>query len=276
MPWRGAAWLLGDNRANRAGKDRQDAADLLGRSCHGRPGATRGVQAAVGAPQADRVIKPELQGAWEEHLHAWLGATWPCLEGSRLETLMADIGDLLVAKGLGTGRHTYGWYSDAEIALGRAVWCTTRHVRPEVMVETGVAHGVTSRIALEALDQNDRGHPHPLDNRLHKDTGAAITDSCRRRWSYVEGSSRQRLRALTAEVGRVDVFIHDSLHTGKNVLFEMEQVAFAMPSGGVMLVDDIGSHDGFVTFARKHPEFQTMACASADSLGVFGIAVKVG
>jgi hypothetical protein len=74
----------------------------------------------------------------------------------------------------------------------------------------------------------------------------------------------------------VDVFIHDSLHTGKNVLFEMEQVAFAMPSGGVMLVDDIGSHDGFVTFARKHPEFQTMACASADSLGVFGIAVKVG
>jgi Methyltransferase domain len=232
--------------------------------------------------KADRVIKPELQGAWEEHLHAWLGATWPCLEGSRLETLMADIGDLLVAKGLGTGRHTYGWYSDAEIALGRAVWCTTRHVRPEVMVETGVAHGVTSRIALEALDQNDRGHlwsidlPHPLDNRLHKDTGAAITDSCRRRWSYVEGSSRQRLPALTAEVGRVDVFIHDSLHTGKNVLFEMEQVAFAMPSGGVMLVDDIGSHDGFVTFARKHPEFQTMACASADSLGVFGIAVKVG
>ena len=55
-------------------------------------------------------------------------------------------------------------------------------MRPDVVVETGVAHGVTSRIVLEALGQNDHGYlwsidlPHPLDNRLHKDTGAAVTD----------------------------------------------------------------------------------------------------
>jgi Methyltransferase domain len=231
---------------------------------------------------ADRVVKPKIEEAWDEWLHAWLGAAWPCPEGNRLDAVMADIGELLVAKGLGTGRHTYGWYSDADSALGRAVWCTTRHTHPDVVVETGVAHGVTSRIVLEALGRNDRGHlwsidlPHPLDNRLHKDTGAAVTDACRGRWSYIEGSSRQRLPTLTATVGQVNIFIHDSLHTGKNVLFEMEQAASVMPSGAVMLVDDIGSHDGFVTFAKKHAKFQTMACASADGLGVFGIAVKVG
>ena len=82
--------------------------------------------------------------------------------------------------------------------------------------------------------------------------------------------------ALTAQVGQVNLFIHDSLHTGKNVLFEMEQVASVMPSGAVMVVDDIGSHNGFPTFAAKHPDFRTMACASADGLGVFGIAVKGG
>jgi hypothetical protein len=49
-----------------------------------------------------------------------------------------------------------------------------------------------------------------------------------------------------------------------------------MPSGAVMVVDDIGSHNGFVTFAGKHAGFQTMACASADGLGVFGIAVRAG
>jgi len=229
---------------------------------------------------ADRVVRPELEDAWEERLHAWLGATWPCPEGRRVDALMTDINERLVAKGLGTGRHTYGWYSDAEVSLSRAVWCTTRHMRPDVVVETGVAHGVTSRIVLEALGQNKHGHlwsidlPHPLDNRLHKDTGAAVTDACRGRWSYLEGSSRQRLPALTAKVGHVNLFIHDSLHTGKNVLFEMEQVASVMPSGGAMVVDDIGSHDGFVTFAEKHAGFQTMACASADGLGVFGIAVR--
>lgn len=77
-------------------------------------------------------------------------------------------------------------------------------------------------------------------------------------------------------MGHVNLFIHDSLHTGKNVLFEMEQVASVMPSGAVMVVDDIGSHDGFVTFAEKHAGFETMACASADGLGVFGIAVRAG
>jgi hypothetical protein len=231
---------------------------------------------------AGRMVKLEVDDAWDERLHVLLGATWPCPEGSRLNALMADIGELLAAKGLGTGRHTYGWYSDAESALGRAVWCTTRHMGPEVVVETGVAHGVTSRIVLEALGQNDHGHlwsidlPHPLDNRLHKETGAAVTDECRGRWSYLEGSSRQRLPALAAKVGQVNVFIHDSLHTGKNTLFEMEQVASVMPSGAVMVVDDIGSHDGFVTFAAKHSEFQTLVCPSADGLGVFGIAVKVG
>jgi hypothetical protein len=48
--------------------------------------------------------------------------------------------------------------SDAEVTLARAVWCAARHVRPEVVIETGVAHGVTSRIVLEALNKNDRGH----------------------------------------------------------------------------------------------------------------------
>ena len=40
----------------------------------------------------------------------------------------------------------------------------------------------------------------------------------------------------------MEMLIHDSLYTVRNTLFEMEQAAAAMPVGGVMLVDDIGSH----------------------------------
>ena len=76
-----------------------------------------------------------------------------------------------------------------------------------------------------------------------------------------------------AKVGKVELFIHDSLHTAKNTLFEMEQAASIMPPGGVMLVDDIRGHDGFATFARRHPEFKTLLCSTADRLAGFGIAV---
>jgi hypothetical protein len=154
------------------------------------------------------------------------------------------------------------------------------HTRPEVVVETGVARGVTSRIVLEALRKNDLGHlwsidlPFPFDHRLHAQTGVAVTDECRARWSYLEGTSRERLPKLVAEVGHVEVFIHDSLHTAKNTVFELEQVASALSPGGVLLVDDIRMHKGFAAFTKRHSGYHTIICRHADEIGMFGIAVK--
>jgi hypothetical protein len=225
-------------------------------------------------------LQNEVSDAWDEQLHSLLGATWPCPEVQRLDALMADIGEQLAKRGLDNGRYTYGWYSDAETSLCRAVWCVARHARPEVVVETGVAHGITSRVVLEALELNDLGHlwsidlPFPFDHRLHTETGIAVTEALRPRWTYVEGSSRQRMPRLVTERGHVEMFIHDSLHTARNTLFEMEQAARTMPVGGVLLVDDIMTHDGFATFARRHPGYQTIVCESADKIGMFGIAVR--
>ena len=222
----------------------------------------------------------QVDETWEEHLHSLLNVPWPCPQVQRLDELMADISARLAERGIGLGRSTYAYYSDAEILLCRAVWCVALHLRPEVVVETGVAHGVTSRIVLEALRQNNLGHlwsidlPFPFDHQLHAETGVAITDACRPLWTYVEGSSRQRLPPLIAKIGRVEMFIHDSLHTARNTLFEMEQAASAMPVGGVILADDIGTHEAFAVFARRHPGFRTIVCPSKDEIGIFGVAVK--
>jgi hypothetical protein len=218
--------------------------------------------------------------AWDEHLHKLLGAPWPCPEDQRLDHVLTDIGAVLEARGWGFGRDTYGWYADGDSSLCRAVWCVALHTRPRVVIETGVAHGVTSRIVLEALEQNHLGHlwsidlPFPFDHRLHAETGVVVTDACRSRWSYVQGSSKLRLPSLVAEVGQVEMFIHDSLHTAENTVFEMEQAASAMPKGGVMLVDDIDSHTGFAAFAKRHPRYQTIICPSTDRNGMFGVAVN--
>jgi hypothetical protein len=193
---------------------------------------------------------------------------------------MADIGAVLEARGWGFGRDTYAWYADGDSSLCRAAWCVVQHTRPEVVIETGVAHGVTSRIVLEGLRRNDFGHlwsidlPFPFDHRLHGETGIVVTDACRSRWSYLEGSSKQRLPPLAAGIGEVGLFIHDSLHTAENTLFEMEEAASAMSPGGVMLVDDIDSHMGFATFAERHPRYETIVCPEASREGMFGIAVK--
>jgi methyltransferase family protein len=212
---------------------------------------------------------------WEVRLHSWLGAPWPCPERTKLDVLWRDIASELQTQGLRFGRQTYGEYSDAEISLARAAWCTVLHQRPSVVVETGVARGVTSRIVLEALNRNDRGHlwsidlPHPFEKDLHAQTGAAVPGSHRRRWSYIEGSSRRRLPALLRSLAQVDLFIHDSLHTARNTRFEMEQTLNALAPGGIMIVDDISTHQAFANFAQDFPSLETVVCPHSDRAGSF-------
>ena len=212
---------------------------------------------------------------WEVRLHGWLGAAWPCPERGVVDTLLHDIAAELQTQGLRMGRQTYGQYSDAEVSMARAAWCTALHQRPSVVVETGVARGVTSRIVLEALNRIERGHlwsidlPNPLDKDLHGQIGAAVPSSHRTRWSYVEGSSRRRLPSLLRSLAQVDLFIHDSLHTARNTRFEMEQTLPFLAPGGIMIVDDISTHQAFANFARDFPLLETLVCPHSDRAGSF-------
>jgi Methyltransferase domain len=212
---------------------------------------------------------------WDARLHRWLGAAWPCPERGVVDTLLNDIASELQTQGLRMGRNTYGEYSDAEASMARCAWCTVLHQRPSVVVETGVARGVTSRIVLEALNRNERGHlwsidlPHPLDTDLHAQIGAAVPSSRRTRWSYVEGSSRRRLPSLLRSLAQVDLFIHDSLHTARNTRFEMEQTLPFLASGGIMIVDDISPHQAFANFSLDFPRLGTLVCPHSDRDGSF-------
>ena len=246
------------------------------------------VRAAVANPIETALFIPEVIGRlreyqpgyvpdpdWEVGLHRWLGQPWPCPERETFDRLWHDIVSELEARGLRVGRRTYGAYSDAEQSLARVSWCTALHRRPSVVVETGVARGLTSRIVLEALDTNAHGHlwsidlPHLFDKTLHAQTGAAVSAPHRKRWSYIEGSSRRRLRPLLDSLGPVDLFVHDSLHTARNTRFEMDHVLNVLTPGGIMIIDDISTHQGFATFTSEFPWVDTLVCPHSDREGSF-------
>jgi hypothetical protein len=210
-----------------------------------------------------------IEEAWEARLHAMLGVPWPCPERATAEELWHEVETELRTQGLAVGRYSYGGqFSDGDPSLAAAVWCAVRHLRPGAVVETGVARGVTSRFVLEALDRNGAGHlwsidlPHLFDAGVHADTGAAVPAACRDRWTYVHGSSRRRLRALLAELGPVGVFVHDSLHTARNMRFEMDEVWKVLAPGGVMIVDDV-YNQSFREFTAE-AGCQSMVCRAGD------------
>jgi hypothetical protein len=218
----------------------------------------------------DYQVSYEPDPYWEVRLHKWLGAPWRCGEQAELDVLWSEIAAELQTKGLRFGLQTYGRYGDAAISLARAIWCTVMHLRPSVVVETGVAQGVTSRIVLEALNRNDRGHlwsidlPHLFERNLHAQIGVAVPGSLRGRWRYIEGSSRRRLPGLLRSLAQVDLFIHDTWTSARNTRFEMEQALNSLAPGGIMIIDDINTHQAFADFAQDFPSLETVVCPHPD------------
>ncbi len=217
--------------------------------------------------------------AWEEQVHELLGGPWPCAEVSEHRLIWEDIQALLTQGGLATGRRAYDCWDDGDWALARAVWCATRHLRPRRVVETGVARGITSRTILEGLRRNGEGHLWSIDlpsrhADLAKEVGFVVPVELRDRWTLIAGSSRHRLRSLLARVGQIDLFVHDSLHSERNMRFELGRAWPVLRRGGAMIVDDVHMNAGFHTWLQGVADAHSVVCVPDDEQALFAVVIK--
>ncbi len=133
---------------------------------------------------------------------------------------------------------------NARDQLLRIVGATVQCLRPEVMVETGVAVGFTTATVLRAMEENGRGRLYSIDlPALQYDTdrpiGSAVPEELKHRWDLRLGDSRKLLRPLAEEVGPVDIFLHDALHTYASQRREYRTMWPHLRSGGVLISDDV-------------------------------------
>jgi Methyltransferase domain len=238
-------------------------------------GRARRVFTGGAAPRYVYEADPE----WERHLHERLGLPWPCAETSAFQELWPKVRSSLEAQGLAVGRATYGGWDDGDAGFARAVWCLARHLPASSVVETGVARGITSRVILEALSLGGDGARlssidlPALDTAFHTEIGAAVPSELRGRWTYVNGTSRSKLPGLLAELGEIDLFVHDSSHTTRNLRFELERAWGAMRRGA-LVADDIERNEGFRHFTRAHPDAPAFVASADDGVAMFGILLK--
>jgi hypothetical protein len=142
---------------------------------------------------------------------------------------------------------------DGGDTLSTFIWAVVRHARPEIVVETGVARGVSSAFVLEAMARNDAGHLWSIDLPPRgavwgSPTGAAVAPELYERWTYVRGISRRQLPEVLQQVGVVDVFLHDSLHTVTNMLFEFRNAWPRLGAKGFLVADDAHFNDSILRF----------------------------
>jgi hypothetical protein len=117
------------------------------------------------------------------------------------------------------------------------LYLLVRKLRPEIVVETGVARGFSSAYMLLAMHQNGRGHLYSIDlpaqqvaveedpaRASHRYTlsdgqkqsqyeiGYIVPEYLKHRWTLLLEDARQALPELLNKLGTIDIFYHDSLH----------------------------------------------------------------
>ena len=135
-------------------------------------------------------------------------------------------------------------------------YAIVRALRPETIVETGVASGVSSAHVLLALHKNRQGTLHSVEIGdstylpVGHEPGWVVPDWLRGRWKFHLGDARQILPQLMRELPSLDLFTHDSLHTYDHMTFEFEQAFPFLRPGGILIADDALWNEAFWDFAR--------------------------
>ncbi len=185
---------------------------------------------------------------WQRELHSQLGTPWPC-------AARAGFGDLFrILQGTLPG---FPVGHDADPSFAEAIWCIMSHAKPERVVETGVARGISSRFVLEGLAHNGAGHlwsvdMPPLIEEFQGAVGAAVPNGLRDRWTYIRGSSRRKLPSLLSQVAPINLFIQDSVGTRPTVLLELDLAWQALSPGGWLIVNAINRSEAFREFLDHH------------------------
>ncbi|MCX5705618.1 MAG: class I SAM-dependent methyltransferase [Candidatus Omnitrophica bacterium] len=138
------------------------------------------------------------------------------------------------------------------------LYVITRILKPEHVVETGVANGFSSAFILHALEANKKGRLYSIDlpnqpgQVIEKQTGWLVSDDLRSRWDLIIGSSRDMLEPLMKKLQAIDIFYHDSEHSYENMMFEFKLAWKYIKPDGYMLADDITDNSSYNEFVRDN------------------------
>jgi predicted O-methyltransferase YrrM len=136
-------------------------------------------------------------------------------------------------------------------------YAVVRAFQPKIVVETGVANGVSSAYILLALQANGRGTLYSIGLNdpqylpAGKSLGWVVPKMLRSPWKLLVGDSRTILPELLGEIGSTDIFIHDSLHTYEHMLWEYRLAYPHLRLGGLLFSDDARWNSAFPEFALE-------------------------
>ena len=150
------------------------------------------------------------------------------------------------------------------------LYALVRALRPSVVVETGVSSGVSSAHLLLALRKNRTGRLISIDLPSFqkgptlrrgespvcippgRSSGWAVPATLRNGWDLRIGPAQELIPEVARRERRVDLFLHDDLHTPEHLAFELRTLRRRFRPGSIVLADNtVWTGDAFPRFARS-------------------------
>ena len=166
-------------------------------------------------------------------------------------------------------RRQQGHQGGISLEDGIVLYGIVRALKPEYVIETGVAAGVSNSFLNAALVENGSGMLYSIElppaqsaAGIHRDGGvfawpqtgvcwavpSEIREAIGERNILVLEDVRTALPKVLQSIRRVDLFFHDDLHTPDHMLWEYDTVWPHLRSNGLLVSDD--SNFAWIRFCR--------------------------
>jgi predicted O-methyltransferase YrrM len=170
------------------------------------------------------------------------------------------------------------------VAMGGAanvelLYDVVQWLRPDRVLETGVALGWSSLAILLALESRGHGElvsidmPYPgMNNDAF--VGVTVPSYLRSRWTLIRRPDRDILRSVLRRLGPIDLAHYDSDKSRPGRAFSYPRLWKALRAGGILVSDDIADNSVFHEFARHVDRDPIVIRKDVDNF--LGILVKPG
>jgi predicted O-methyltransferase YrrM len=141
---------------------------------------------------------------------------------------------------------------NAELELFSLLYVLIKLKKPQLVVETGVANGISTNAIMSALNQySSRGSLHSFD--VLPETKAAYTG--KGKWKFHLLDKKRTHKQLSAAVRNsplVDIWLHDPNHGYRWQKFEYLLALSRLKEDGILISDDIDASPAWGQLAKSH------------------------
>jgi predicted O-methyltransferase YrrM len=141
---------------------------------------------------------------------------------------------------------------NAELELFSLLYALVKSKKPQLLVETGVANGVSTSAIMSALDEDNSFGSLSSFDILPETKDAYLGKG---KWSFHLLDKKRTHKQLSAAVRNsplVDIWLHDSNHGYRWQKFEYLLALSRLKEGGILISDDIDASPAWGELAKSH------------------------